>query len=132
KSKAIDEASSSFSVARSTTQGKEVFPREFLDGGVQRNSPSRHQPGKKPSTSLSSAGAVLCCSSLNSSDIRNCNKRFIVNYEHDAARKVWQGAIELGVEGEEEEERYVERILINENRVEATRVLREQQQQSFP
>ncbi|MCI33220.1 hypothetical protein A2U01_0054437 [Trifolium medium] len=54
------------------------------------------------------------------------------NYDHDKACKVWQGAVELGVEGEEEEERYVERIIINESREEEARILREQKQQSFP
>ncbi|PNX66676.1 hypothetical protein L195_g055219, partial [Trifolium pratense] len=70
-------------------------------------------------------------SSLNSSDIRNCNNRFVEAYDHDAARKVWQGAIELGVEGDEVNERYVERILINEKKVNQARIVREQNHQSI-
>ncbi|PNX64242.1 hypothetical protein L195_g062020, partial [Trifolium pratense] len=42
------------------------------------------------------------------------------------------GAVDLGVEGEEKEERYVERILINESREESARILREQHHQSLP
>jgi hypothetical protein len=77
-------------------------------------------------SSLSSAGAVLCCSSLSSSDIRNCNNRFISKYDEDAALQVWHDVAKLGVEGEETKERYVERILINEKREDAARRLREQ------
>ncbi|PNX95639.1 cysteine-rich receptor-like protein kinase, partial [Trifolium pratense] len=76
--------------------------------GVCRSSPSRYHTGKKSANSLSSAGAVLCCSSINSSDIRNCNNIFVEIYDHDAASKVWQGAVVLGVEGEEEDERSLE------------------------
>jgi hypothetical protein len=34
--------------------------------------------------------------------------------------------VDLGVEGEEEDERYIERILVNENKDEAAKILREQ------
>jgi hypothetical protein len=77
-------------------------------------------------SSLSSAGAVLCCSSLSSSDIKNCNNRFITKHDEEAAIQVWHDVAELGVEGEEQEERYIERILCNEKREEAARRLREQ------
>ncbi|GAU51479.1 hypothetical protein TSUD_413680 [Trifolium subterraneum] len=89
---------------------------EKLDEGVVRSSPSRFRRGKNPDNSCSSVGTVLCCSSLNSSDIRNCNKRSVEVYELDKASKVWQEAAELGVEGDEEEEQYVERIMFNERR----------------
>ncbi|MCH99529.1 hypothetical protein A2U01_0020543, partial [Trifolium medium] len=134
KSTEVVEPPVSLSAFRSSTSGREVLPRRSssVEDGVRRNPPSHHRPGKNTSSSLSSVGAVLCCSSLNSSDFRNCNKRFIDQFEQDTARKVWQGAVELGDEGEEEEERYVERILINENSEEAARILREQQKQSHP
>ncbi|PNY07747.1 hypothetical protein L195_g004251 [Trifolium pratense] len=99
--------------------------------GVVRSSSSRHRAGKKAANSISSVGIVLCCSSLNSSDFRNCNKIFVNKYAHDSTCKVWQRAVELGVEGEEEE-RYIERIIGNENKEDEARILREQQQQSFP
>jgi hypothetical protein len=76
--------------------------------------------------------AVLCCSSLSSSDVRNCNKRVIENHNLDTAQMVWQGVVDLGVEGEEVEDRYVERIPINDNRDDAARLLREQNQRGNP
>jgi hypothetical protein len=45
---------------------------------------------------------------------------------------VWQGVVDLGVEGEEVEDRYVEIILINDNRDDAARLLREQNQRGNP
>ncbi|MCI44280.1 hypothetical protein A2U01_0065519, partial [Trifolium medium] len=47
----------------------------------------------------------------------------------EVASKVWNGAAELGVEGDEAEENYVRRILINEKREEEVRRQREQQKQ---
>jgi hypothetical protein len=76
--------------------------------GLKRNPPYRSRVRAKPSESLSSAGEVLCCSSIDSSAIRNCNARFLDNHVRIAAKKVWEGALELGVSGEEEEGRYVE------------------------
>jgi hypothetical protein len=93
---------------------------------VTRNNPSRSRPRMNAASSLSSAGAVLCCSSLSSSDIKNCNNRFITKHDEEAAIQVWHDVAELGVEGEEQEERYIERILCNEKREEAARRLREQ------
>jgi hypothetical protein len=84
---------------------------------------------EKPANSLSSAGEILCCSSLGSSEIRNCNKRFIAQHEAEVATNVWKEIVELGVDGEEEEVRYMERILINEKREDAARRQREQQKQ---
>jgi hypothetical protein len=87
---------------------------ESISIGVTRNPPSKL--GKNTSTSISSAGEILCCSSINSSDIRNCSNIFLKKYNHDVADKVWEGAVELGVKGVEEAGRYVERIVINEGR----------------
>ncbi|PNX62808.1 hypothetical protein L195_g053176, partial [Trifolium pratense] len=42
------------------------------------------------------------------------------------------GAVELGIEGEEGDERYVERLILNENTDEATRLLREQPHNCHP
>jgi hypothetical protein len=48
-------------------------------------------------SSIFSRGDILCCSSINSSDIRNCNKLFLKKHEQEIASKVWQGAVSLGV-----------------------------------
>ncbi|GAU23839.1 hypothetical protein TSUD_380010 [Trifolium subterraneum] len=42
-------------------------------------------------------GDILCCSSIKSAEIRNCNKKFLNKYEQEVASKVWKGAVELGV-----------------------------------
>ncbi|PNX74096.1 cysteine-rich receptor-like protein kinase [Trifolium pratense] len=89
-----------------------------------RNPVGRYKPLKKMENSLSSAGSILCCSSLKSSDIRNCNQRFMEEHNNEVATKVWQGVTELGVEGDEDEERYVQRIIINEKAEEEARRLR--------
>ncbi|GAU49526.1 hypothetical protein TSUD_377390 [Trifolium subterraneum] len=73
--------------------------------GVTRNPPLKHRSGRKPTSSLSSAGEVLCCSSLSSSGFLNCNQRFMEKYDQESAQKLWQGAVVLGVEGEESGER---------------------------
>jgi hypothetical protein len=74
----------------------------------------------------------LCCSDIGSAEIRNCNSRFIVSHDKVTTNKVWNGAVELGVEGVEEESQYVDRILNNEKREEAARRLREQRNQGNP
>jgi hypothetical protein len=48
--------------------------------------------------SISSAGEILCCSSLNSTDIRNCNSVFLKKFEQEVVSKVWKGAVDLGVD----------------------------------
>jgi hypothetical protein len=98
--------------------------------GVRRNSPTNS--GKKSSNSLSSAGEILCCSSINSSDIRNCNNKFLKKHNHEIASKVWKGAVELGVEGDEEVEGYVDRIVTNEGREDEARIQREHRSQFNP
>jgi hypothetical protein len=100
--------------------------------GVCRNSPSRYRKGSKSVNSLSSAGTVLCCSSLSSSDIWNCNRRAAENHDLITAQKVWKGAVDLGVEGEETEEGYIARILVKENQEEVARKLREQHKDGNP
>ncbi|CAJ2661946.1 unnamed protein product [Trifolium pratense] len=85
---------------------------------------------KKPniaSNSVSSAGTVLCCSSLQSSDIRNCNKVFLKNREKEVTSKIWKGARDLGVGGEEDEDVCIHHIHNNERRDEDGRILRAQQ-----
>ncbi|PNX74590.1 hypothetical protein L195_g030515, partial [Trifolium pratense] len=69
-----------------------------VTGMASRNPPHLCATGKQAVASISSAGDILCCSSINSSDIRNCNKVFLKNYEKEVASKVWRGALELGVE----------------------------------
>jgi hypothetical protein len=48
--------------------------------------------------SIGTVGNSLCESSINSSNIRNCNRLFLQNYEQEVASKVWRGALVLGVE----------------------------------
>jgi hypothetical protein len=90
--------------------------------------------------SISSAGDILCCSSLNSTDIKNCNKIFWKKYEQEVASKVWHEALELGVELNEEDgvitrgavgstvEECILKIQENEKRDETERIRREQHQ----
>ncbi|CAJ2667747.1 unnamed protein product [Trifolium pratense] len=88
---------------------------------------------KKPniaSNSVSSAGTILCCSSLQSSDIRNCNKVFLKNREKEVTSKIWKGARDLGVGGEEDEDVCIHHIHNNERRDEDGRILRAQQKKS--
>ncbi|GAU32897.1 hypothetical protein TSUD_393180 [Trifolium subterraneum] len=101
------ESASSLSAMRKSQSSKEGSIRRSVQGEVvvQRNSPALHLSRKLSTSSVSSAGAVLCCSSINSSNIRNCNKRFIVHHDHLAATRVWKGAVDLGVEGEDIDER---------------------------
>ncbi|GAU32122.1 hypothetical protein TSUD_218730 [Trifolium subterraneum] len=68
------------------------------DIGVKRSAPSKSRTGKIQSTSISSAGDILCCSSIKSGDIRYCNRNFLRNYKQEVASKNWKGAVELGVE----------------------------------
>jgi hypothetical protein len=120
--------SSSQAITQGTRTGKEgktaVFSND--DEGAPRNPPYHNNRKKKQEVSLSSAGEILCCSSINSSDIRNCNRRVIDNLNQDAAQKVWRGAVDLGVTGEEGDDVYVQRILSNENKETAVRMQREQ------
>jgi hypothetical protein len=100
--------------------------------GVTRNSPSSQRARIKPVNSLSSAGTILCYSSIGSTEIQNCNTRFLNNHDNITATKVWKGATELGVEGDDDEIQYVERILIIEKREEEARRLREHKKQGYP
>ncbi|GAU45706.1 hypothetical protein TSUD_86820 [Trifolium subterraneum] len=99
--------------ACSTTSNSNFEPQsrnsEHHTVGALCSSSNRFRTGNKPDNSCSSVRTVLCCISLNSSDIRNCNKRFLEVYELDKANKVWQEATELGVKGDEEEERTTKR-----------------------
>jgi hypothetical protein len=47
-------------------------------------------------------------------------------------QKVWKGAVDLGVEGEETEEGYIAQILVKENQEEVARKLREQHKDGNP
>jgi hypothetical protein len=115
--------------------GKDSDPSGTIHGekGVLRKRPQRaNSLRKQQQSSLSSAGEILCCSSINSSDIRNCNKRFVANFHQEAATKVWKEATDLGVVGVEGDDVYVKRILNNENKEDEARVQREQHQHSIP
>jgi hypothetical protein len=116
--------------------GKASDPSGTVHGekGVLRKHPQQLNSLRKhqQSSSLSSAGVILCCSSINSTDIRNCNKRFVANFQQEAAKKVWKEATVLGVVGMEGDDAYVKRILNNENEEDEARVQREQHQHSIP
>jgi hypothetical protein len=45
-------------------------------------------------------------------------------HNYEVASKVWKGAVELGVEGDEEAGSYVERIVTNEGRETESRIQR--------
>jgi hypothetical protein len=115
KSRKAQSVSSSSNV-RATFSDEASGPAQVApcSDGVTRNPPQ--QLKKISNTSLSSAGEILCCSTINSTDIRNCNNTFLKKLNHEVASKVWKGAVELGVEGDEEDGRYVERIVSNEGR----------------
>ncbi|MCH86156.1 hypothetical protein A2U01_0007010, partial [Trifolium medium] len=99
------------------------------DNTCTRNPPGRFKASNGKENSVSSAGSILCCSSLNSSDIRNCNKQFWNRNDMAMADKVWKGVVELGVEGEEVEEVYRGRISNNEKRDTETKKSREHNKQ---
>jgi hypothetical protein len=63
-----------------------------LEAGVTRGSVEANQL-----CSSSSLDSKLVCSSINSTDIRNCNNRFLKNFEQEVVSKVWNGALQLGV-----------------------------------
>jgi hypothetical protein len=67
---------------------------------VEARGPIRQKAkeGNNRADSISSAGEILCCSSLSSSDIRNCNNNILKKFEQEVVSKVWKGAVELGVD----------------------------------
>jgi hypothetical protein len=97
-----------------------------------RNPVGKHTKGRSTGSNISSAGSVLCCSSLKSAEIRNCNKVFWANQEQEVASKLWKGMTELGIEGEEEDEWFVEKFLLSENRTVIGNRQREQNKHSYP
>ncbi|CAJ2645074.1 unnamed protein product [Trifolium pratense] len=136
-------ARSSSSVVRPAhSNGFAKHQREgVVTEGVTRNPPSNFISRKLQASSISSAGDILCCSSINSSDIRNCNKIFLKKYDREVASKVWNGALELGVEVTSlavekakelktkgnSEEKCIQEIQPNEKRDAEERFRREQQ-----
>jgi hypothetical protein len=82
--------------------------------------------------SSSQSGVNRCSSSINSSCIRNCNKIFMKKFEQEVVSKVWNGAVELGVEcsslddkGARLKEVCLQEILDNELRDEEESIRRE-------
>lgn len=66
--------------------------------------------------SLFLAGAVLCGGSISSGDIACCNNRFWALQDKAVARKVWENAKRLGVEGNFPDGNYIELIESGEKR----------------
>ncbi|PNY11622.1 hypothetical protein L195_g008233 [Trifolium pratense] len=93
--------------------------------GCSRNPLGKFKAPKVKDTSISSAGSILCCSSLKSTDIRNCNNNFWKKHEFEVNGKLWEEVKELGVEGGERDEVYVEQLRTNENKDREARRLRE-------
>ncbi|PNX71430.1 hypothetical protein L195_g027309, partial [Trifolium pratense] len=85
----------SSSKARSDSSNTNTVSAEGASevAGVRRVQPSMITSGTGSSGSLFPVDELLCCSSINSSDIRNCNRKFLKNYEHEVASKVWLGAL---------------------------------------
>ncbi|MCI20323.1 hypothetical protein A2U01_0041485, partial [Trifolium medium] len=77
---------------------KDNLREVVVTDGVTRKLPSNISSCRLKASSVYSAGEILCCSSINSSDIRNCNKIFLRKYDREVASKVWNGALELEVE----------------------------------
>lgn len=73
------------------------------------------------SSSLFSAGTVLCADSVSSSDIRFCNNKFWVLQSKSVARKMWERAKSLGVEGSHVDDNYIDLIEVGERRDEDAR-----------
>ncbi|MCH96251.1 hypothetical protein A2U01_0017235 [Trifolium medium] len=90
-----------------------------------RNAVGKHSKPRVTSNSISSAGTILCCSSLNSSDIRNCNNQILKRREKEVTSRLWKGAKELGVGGGVEEEDCIRHFSTNEKRDEEGRKRRE-------
>ncbi|GAU48536.1 hypothetical protein TSUD_282880 [Trifolium subterraneum] len=78
--------------------------------GCTRNPVKNSKSMKARENSVSSAGSILCCSSLKSSDIRNCNNNFWNKHEAEVNGKLWDGVKELGVQGDDLDEVFVERL----------------------
>ncbi|GAU33402.1 hypothetical protein TSUD_20950 [Trifolium subterraneum] len=97
--------------------------------GCLRNPIGNFKALKTKETSLSSAGSILYCSSLKSTEIRNCNKNFWNKHEAEVNGKLWERVKDLGVEGEEGDEVYVEQLRSNENKDKEARRMREQRNQ---
>jgi hypothetical protein len=57
-----------------------------------RNAVGRIGQPKVPSNSVSFAGTILCCSSLQSSGIRNSNKQILKRREKEVTTKLWNEA----------------------------------------
>jgi hypothetical protein len=129
-SKSVDQVSNSVEVG----VGRKVVTDV---AGVSRKHPSSN---KGNSNSESFVGDSICCSSINSSDIHNCNRLYLKKYEQEVASKVWKGALALGVElsstgghgssekGVKKAEKCVAEIKENEKRDEDERIRREHKQ----
>lgn len=70
-------------------------------------------------SSLFSAGTVLCGGSISSGDIGLCNNKFWALQNKAVARKVWENAKRLGVQGNLPDDTYVDLIEQGERRDEA-------------
>jgi hypothetical protein len=79
-------------------EGEDVVSVEVSSGKVVGRKTSLDGAGKVVESSIGPIGNSFSNNSINSSDIRNCNRLFLKNYEQEVASKVWSGALVLGVE----------------------------------
>jgi hypothetical protein len=89
----------SMSVDRvNSLEGEDVVSVEVSSGKVVGRKTSLDGAGKVVESSIGPIGNSFSNNSITSSDIRNCNRLFLKNYEQEVASKVWSGALVLGVE----------------------------------
>lgn len=100
-----------------------LAPRELKEvsvGSIQGSqAPENSHVVSRNQSSLFSAGTVLCGGSISSGDIAACNNKFWALQSKAVARKVWENAKLLGVQGNLPDDRYVDLIEDGERRDEA-------------
>jgi hypothetical protein len=81
-----------------SSDGEGGISAEVSSGMVAGRKSPLNGSNKNVGGSIGLKGNSLCSSSINSSDIRNCNKLFLKKFEQEVASKLWSGALVLGVE----------------------------------
>ncbi|MCI04293.1 hypothetical protein A2U01_0025340 [Trifolium medium] len=97
-------------------------------GEIPRTQTSSHDKLSQ-SSSRFSGGSVLCCSSIKSADIIQCNEKIRKRRETEVASKLWNTAKKFGVGCEDEtkgDSDYVQQIIQGEKVDRMTKVTREQ------
>lgn len=84
---------------------------------VQDNSVSK----RTNSSLLFTSGTVLCADTSSSLDVEQCNNRFWTLQSKTVARKIWEVAKNLGVEGTLPDEAHIDMIVEGEKRDQVAR-----------